>query len=164
MKKELTVERLKELLHYNPETGIFTWRAKAGCKGAGSVAGSPHRGGYRRQIMIDRTSYREHRLAWIYMTGSLPEFEIDHINTDGRDNRWENLRKSDRFANSQNQRRAHRNNKRTGLLGAYPAGKKFKASIRANGDDIYLGVFDTAIMAHEAYVSAKRQHHQGCTL
>lgn len=76
--KQLTSETLKELLHYNPETGIFTWAKNAGQRAqVGRIAGSRTPSGYIK-ISLSRKLYAAHRLAWLYMTGSWPENEIDH--------------------------------------------------------------------------------------
>lgn len=161
---ELTAQRLREVLYYDPETGIFTWRAKTGSKSAGSIAGTPHKDGYYTRIQVDRRCYPAHRLAWLYMTGEYPTGEIDHRNTIGTENRFDNLRLADHFVNMQNQRTAHRSNKSTGLLGAYRQGTRYRARIRHEGRNVSLGMFATPESAHRAYVQAKREMHPGCTL
>lgn len=98
----LTVERLKELLHYDPETGVFTWiNAPYKCKPflVGKRAGCIDTDGYR-QIKIEKRIYVESRLAFLYMTGELPRHMAEHKNRDILDNRWSNLRLA---TNSQNQ-------------------------------------------------------------
>ena len=160
---KLTLERLKELLEYDPETGVFRWLIKSGSKSAGSIAGTSHKDGCCFRIMIDRKCYRSHILAWFYMTGEWPPSEIDHRNTIGTDNRWKNIRLSDRYKNMQNQRRAHRNSK-TGLLGVHKCGGKYRARILYNGNDKSLGLHNSPQKAYEAYLSAKRKLHQGNTL
>ena len=161
--KMIDAATVRELLDYDPAIGVFRWRRKTGSKPAGSAAGTPHKGGYCLRIMIDRKCYRSHRLAWLYMTGAWPDFEVDHRNTDGTDNRWENLRPSTRAGNMQNQRRAHRNNK-VGFLGVHQQGERFRARLRVAGKSASLGMFATAEEAHAAYVRAKRELHPGCTL
>ena len=158
---ELTAERVRELLEYTPETGVFVWRRPTGMKPAGSIAGCKHK--KYVCVQVDGKRYYAHRLAWLYMTGNWPAFEVDHHNTCGTDNSWGNLRKSDRFSNLQNQRRAHRNNS-TGLLGVSQFGERFRARIYANGKDVSLGIHASAEDAQAAYVKAKRSLHQGCTL
>lgn len=85
MKKrdELTAGRLRELLHYNPETGTFTWIARS-AHGShiriGAIAGSsPNSNGYL-QIRADGRTYKAHRLAWLYVNGEWPRADIDHKN------------------------------------------------------------------------------------
>ena len=100
---ELTQEYLKEQIHYNPETGIFTNaktrnpRAKRGC-----VIGSDNGKGYL-STQINKSRFYLHRLAFLYMTGSLPDDEVDHINHIRCDNRWCNLRLVSRSENRRNQ-------------------------------------------------------------
>ena len=88
----LTQARLKELLHYDPETGHFTWLvSRRGTTRAGSRAGTPSGYGYI-QIQIDGVLRRAHRLAFLYMTGAFPPKDVDHINRVKDDNSWPNLR------------------------------------------------------------------------
>lgn len=157
-------EYLRSRLEYDSKTGDFV-RIKSvpGNKGkAGSKAGSVGVYGY---VLVNfrGTKRPAHRLAWLYMTGQWPNDVIDHINGIRHDNRWENLRSADGNLNAQNQRNAHSNNK-TGLLGASPFGSRFKAQIQFDKKVRHLGLFDTAEEAHQAYLIAKRVHHEGNTL
>ena len=99
----ITQKRLKELLHYDPDTGIFTWLADGKCKRkAGDTAGTlDSSNGYIR-IRIDKRSYVAHRLAWLYMHGSWPDELLDHINRDRADNRAVNLRQVNYTYNAYN--------------------------------------------------------------
>jgi len=157
--------RIKELLHYNLYTGIFTWRISRGCRKAGEETGCVVGGGHL-QIGIDGSLYYAHRLAWLYMTGEWPQPEIDHINGVKDDNSWINLRLATSTINSENQRIARSDNKYTGLLGAYRCNKtsRFRATIQVKGKQYHLGVFGTSQEAHDAYVKAKREVHEGCTI
>ena len=160
----LTYNGLKELLNYNPETGIFNWKIDRGNKKSGDLAGCIDSHGY----VIIRTSkigYKAHRLAWFYVYGTWPENHIDHINGIRNDNRIENLRDVSRSINVQNQKIAQRNNK-SGLLGVIwnKAINKFVAAIRINGKTTVIGKFDSKELAHEAYINAKRKFHNGCTI
>ena len=76
------LEQVKELLHYNPDTGVFRWRVARRQMRPGDVAGLLFAGGYRN-IKIDRRFYKEHRLAWLYMTGEWPVAGIDHVKLNG---------------------------------------------------------------------------------
>lgn len=158
----LTVERLRELLHYDSETGVFTRRFSTGGKFAGSVCGAPQNQGYV-QVMIDKGNHLAHRLAWLYVTGSWPAAHIDHIDGNRKNNAFSNLREADRKTNAQNIRKAHRDNK-TGLLGVTAHRRKFVANIFVDGCARRLGCFATAEEAHAAYLNAKREIHEGCTL
>ncbi len=159
IKEEFTAELLRELLHYNAETGEFVWRVS--CRGtkAGDRAGTDSSQG-RRQIIIGYTRFKAHRLAWLYVYGKWPNGLVDHINGDPTDNRIDNLREASMSENLQNQRRAHKHN-RTGVLGVQwrPSRNKFRARIVADGKEIHLGHFDTVEEAQNAYVEAKRKHH-----
>jgi hypothetical protein len=101
--KILSQARLHELLHYDPETGVFTWKKHRGRRAVvGSVAGRYHPSGHR-VIRVDITSYYAHRLAWIYVHGSIPDgLVIDHINNVRDDNRLVNLRPATYQLNAQN--------------------------------------------------------------
>ena len=164
-KADLTAERLRELLHYDPETGVFTWRVNRGRTAkAGSQAGSPHDGYV--QITVDGREYKAHRLAWLYVHGVWPVGQIDHRFGIRNDNRIGELRDVTPSVNSQNQRIAKRSNKSSGLLGAYwhNVSNKWMAHIGVAGKKIHLGMFDTAEAAHAAYIEAKRRLHAGCTI
>ena len=159
----LTQERLKELLHYEPETGIFTRLKRTSNRiKIGDVAGGLNGGGYI-QIRLFGKLQQAHRLAWLYMTGSMPEHEIDHKNSDKSDNCWSNLRDVTHQQNSHNQRSHHSNNKNN-VLGVMKNNAGFAARIRINYVPIHLGTFPTKELAHEAYLIAKRAMHSTCTI
>ena len=159
----LTQKRLREVLHYSPDTGEFLRLVTTSHKiKPGSVAGTVNGCGYR-QINIDGTVFYAHRLAWFYMTGEWPMNDIDHLNGARADNRWSNLRSVDRRTNLENQRAPSKNNK-LGLLGVIESNGSFIASITTNRKHIHLGSFDTAEDAHRAYLRAKKALHVGCTL
>lgn len=159
----MTQEELKRLLHYEPATGQFTWRVRLSNRATvGKVAGSKDKLGYV-QIGIAGVDYKAHRLAWLYMTGELPSMDIDHINGVTGDNQWSNLRHVTHAVNGQNTKSARVNNK-SGFLGVVPYGKRFRAQITLDGWPQHLGYFDDPASAHQAYVSAKRQIHEGNTL
>jgi len=162
----LTQERLKQVLYYEPETGVFTWIAdpRVGPKRKGSEAGTgrAHPNGYR-QITVDQRSYYAHRLAWLYMTGAWPNDEMDHINGEKSDNSLANLREADSSTNKQNRRLAYRNNK-IGLLGVTKHRGRFRATIRVDGHYKFLGLYSSPAEAQAAYVKAKRAFHPWNTL
>src|SRR5208337_438545 len=95
----ITLEYLRHILKYNPDTGLWKWREyRASHVWYGDQAGFLENTGYVR-IVIDYERYQAHVLAWFYMTGEWPKNKIDHENTISWDNRWENLREA---TNSQN--------------------------------------------------------------
>ena len=159
----ITAERLRQILAYDPATGVFTWRMRTAIRATvGSVAGSINSDGYIL-ISIDDRKHRAHRLAWMWMYGEWPKHQVDHINGIRTDNRIVNLRNVSSIVNSQNERSARRNNK-TGLLGVRPSGNRFQSAIRIDGNKTHLGCFETPELAHAAYVAAKRKFHEGCTI
>ena len=164
-KTNISAEELRALLHYAPETGIFTWLVdRRSIKLAGKRAGNrDNQSGYR-SVWVAGKGYAEHRLAWFYVYGSWPTGDIDHINGVGDDNRIANLRDTTTAQNCQNQRRS-RSNSASKLIGA----KKFRtgqwqSAIKVDGKQIHLGTFESQEAAHEAYVAAKRLHHPFNTL
>jgi hypothetical protein len=162
----LTQERLKELLKYDPETGLFIRKINTrNSINAGSVAGCLDTSGYIK-IKVDSKLYLGHRLVFLYVNGENPKHQVDHINGIRNDNRLINLREATHSENEQNQKRAHKDNKYTGLIGSTfdKSRNKYKSQITVNNKSIHLGLFSTAIEAHEKYIEAKRKMHQFGTL
>lgn len=161
---EITAERARELFDYDPFTSALTWRVSRGGQEKGTPAGSRNLFGYLI-TGVDGRRYYNHRLIWLWVTGAWPRGEIDHVNGDPADNRLENLRDVSSKTNRENRRRPSVSNK-SGFLGVYwCAGKhRFKAQIRTGGKRTKLGMFTTPEAAHEAYLTAKRQLHAGCTI
>lgn len=149
---------MKELLHYNPETGVFTWLKNRGIAKAGSIAGRIDRKGYV-YIKVNISARHAARLAFLYMTGEWPPELVDHINGVRSDNRWSNLRAVNNGQNKQNIRVANKNNKSSGLLGASKQDGRWAAKINVGGKRIWLGTFDTPQEANSAYMTAKRSLH-----
>jgi hypothetical protein len=154
----LTQERLKELLHYDPETGHFTARVTRGRRIAGVRTSCVTTGGYIK-LSVDYKRYYGHRLAWLYVHGRWPSEQIDHINHITSDNRIANLREATRSQNSANcgPRRNNKSGKR-GVIFLRQTGK-WRASIRKDKRRIYLGCFDTVEEAHASYAAAAREIH-----
>ena len=150
----LTVDSLRELLHYDPSTGDFTWRVRIANVAAGTIAGKLLPTGYR-VIRVRGRAYYAHRLAWLFMTGQWPRQQIDHINNTTGDNRWLNLREATQAQNNAN-RRVRTS---SGFKGVYRAGKRFSAFATYNGKSTYLGTFSTAAEASAAYLAKAREIH-----
>lgn len=141
MSTELTQEYLRSVLSYDRDSGLFTWTKRVAARvRVGDVAGSLSEGYV--QIRVLGKSRKAHRLAWLYMTGKLPDHPIDHINGVRSDNRWANLREAPGSLNNQNLKRAYKNSS-TGLLGVYRKGDSWMSKISHNGKEYYLGLFDT---------------------
>lgn len=154
----IDAKRLKEVLKYDPVTGVFTHLVDRGSRAkAGGRAGSRGRSGYH-QIFIDGHYYQAHRLAWLYMTGKWPAGEVDHKNTSKVDNRWCNLREASRAQNQMNTNLYFTNSSgRRGVTWNKRAGK-WQAQIMIDGKNKYLGVFDDVDSAAVARnVAAEKQ-------
>jgi len=152
----ITQEELKELLHYNPKTGIFTWKiSKTGITRL-SVAGTINGRGYR-QIKVNGTTYLSHRLAWVYMYGSFPLFDIDHINGDPLDNTASNLRDVQKVDNSRNQKRHKQNTSGCTGVSFCCRRMKWRAYIGENNSTITLGRFNDWF---EAVCARKSAEHK----
>lgn len=139
MRRYLTQKRLKEVLDYNPKTGIFTWivdRTKTAKTGV--VAGSNNNGYI--QISVDGILHRAHRLVWLYTHGYLPENEVDHINRNRSDNRITNLRHVSRKCNSHNCKVSDKNSSGVAGISWDNKNKKWVAQIYS-GKQYNLGRF-----------------------
>ena len=153
----LALDTLKEILDYNPITGLFTWKIdrKGGSK-AGDVAGC-HQSGYI-YIKINYKLYAAHRLAWFFTYGQWPSEIIDHIDNNSTNNQILNLREASHSENMRN-KKTYANNK-TGYKGVSlnQSSGKFQAKIRVDGKQFSLGYYSTAEEAHKAYVEAANKH------
>jgi hypothetical protein len=164
MSESLTID-LHNRLHYEPETGLFTWKQHFGRVKKGAAAGALKPHGYV-YIQVNKKNYGAHRLAWIYVNGEMPKGEIDHINGIRNDNRIANLRDVPAAMNQQNQRSPQSDNKTSDFLGVswHSRSCKWRASITINGTTKEIGKFKTQEEAYFAYVTKKREVHPGCVL
>jgi hypothetical protein len=137
---DLTQARLKELLHYDPETGLFRWLVKFSRQQPDGAAGTKDAYGYLL-IRVERRLYKAHRLAWLYVHGAWPTKGIDHINRVRDDNRIANLREACQSLNTMNQ--GARANSRSGVTGVVwkEDRQKWYAQIRIGYRMVHLGVF-----------------------
>ena len=160
----LTQTRLKELLHYESSTGIFTWIVKRRGIELSKIAGCKNPDGYIK-IGIDLKDYAAQRLAWLYVYGEFPILSIDHRDRDTSNNSISNLREISKTGNAQNSIKPSKNN-RLGLLGVcfIKSRKKFRATIQINGKTKCLGYFNTPEIAHAIYIEAKKKFHTAFTL
>lgn len=154
---KLTQERLKELLRYDPETGVFTWHHINGRVAINGVAGCPDSYGYL-QIRVDGTLYLSHRLAWLYLHGYFP-VGIDHINGIKNNNRISNLREVSHSENMQN-KKIHSNNT-SGVQGVSWQNQRdvWCAYINVNGKRLHIGSFKELNNAIKARKSAESKHN-----
>ncbi len=151
--------RLRQLLTYDPKTGLFSSAASGHGLYRGDERGSTVRSGYLR-VIVDGAGHFAHRLAWLYMTGGWPVNEIDHINGCKADNRWANLRDVTHAENMQNVVAPNKNSK-SGVRGVSwsEQNRGWMAQIMANGKRRTLGFFPTVDEAGEAYRTAKAASH-----
>jgi hypothetical protein len=157
--EKLTVERLREVLHYDPLSGVFTWLTNRGSRGrVGKVAGCV-KVGRHTLIMIDKVLYKAHRVAFLYMTGRWPDPDCDHRDLEKSNNIWGNIREATRSQNMANT--PLRLTNKSGLKGvSWSASHNgWKAQITINYKNNYLGTFKTKEEAPSAYCGAARACH-----
>jgi hypothetical protein len=149
----LTRARLRELLHYDKDTGEFRWLERVGNEvRLGSVAGYV-------QIHVQGRRYSAHQLAHFYMTGRWGRPMIDHRDGNSTNNRWSNLRRATAAQNNANRGRPRNNN--SGYKGVFwcRRSRRWRAVIQSKRRRRYLGSFATAEAAHAAYVAAAPKVH-----
>jgi len=147
-------ERLKEVLDYDPDTGVFRWKCRLSrFTEEGAVAGNKNAYGYIR-IGLNYKHHYAHKLAWFFVTGEWPSKDIDHINGVRYDNRLSNLRLATRGENVSNS--GPRSNNSSGYKGVYwnRRENRWAAQIRKDGVGKNLGYFDTPEDAAKAYEAA----------
>lgn len=150
---KIAAERLRELIAYDPITGVFQWKVDRGFTArAGRVAGCLHQDYWR--IKIDYQPYQAHQLAWLYVHGVWPTYEIDHLNEVKTDNRIVNLADKTRSQNMHNISGPRRTNT-TGFRGVKAKGHRWQARICIDGKPCHLGTFNTPEKAYEAYLAAR---------
>ena len=151
---------LREVLEYNQDTGIFTWKISRYKNKIGTIAGSFSSQKYWR-IKIKGEECLAHRLAWLYVHGEMPNDEIDHINGIRHDNRICNLRCATTQENQQNIKKPNAKNK-SGFVGVHwcKTYQKWVAAIRINKIKKQLGRFDSAEEAYKVYLQHKQTHHK----
>ena len=153
----ITQEFLRKGFLYEPETGDFYRKLKYG--GWKIVGVTPNSDGYRR-VGIFGTSYYIHRLIWLYMTGNWPPIDIDHVDRNPGNNRWNNLRLASRSQNTINSRLLDRNT--SGVRGVCwnPIKSRWMARISLNGVRRHLGYFDSIEEAEQVYLLAAAELHE----
>jgi hypothetical protein len=167
----ISVDEVRRLFSYDPAEGVLRHKCEysrdTGQRGRprkiGSLAGYYDKSTGYRKVEINDHSYAVHRLIHLYVTGEWPEYEIDHIDMNRENNKWENLRPATSYENQRN-RTVYVNSRsqlKSQLKGIYYSqdNGKWGAKIRVNGKVIYLGQFDTGGEAYEVYKSAIARLH-----
>lgn len=167
----LTQEVLKELLHYDPDTGIFTWKERDrryftstghqttwNKRFSGKETNGLSVQGYVR-ISIFYKRYRAHRLAFLYMEGRFPRDKVDHWLGDRADNRWNKISHSSQLQNCRNMKICKRN--KTGIIGLswHKKSQKYMACINVNYKTNYLGIYEDFFEACCARKSAEIKYN-----
>ena len=167
MLKNLSVSFVCSVLTYDPISGIFTWNKRHGeGRGvnifnklyaglpAGSIVSSNKSKTSYIAIKINGKSYKAHRLAFLFMGENIPD-EVDHLDHNGTNNKWSNLRPSNRLDNQKNLPRLKSN--KTGVIGVnwHKSANKWQArAVDCNGKRIDLGrydLFEDAVNARKKY-------------
>lgn len=176
MSEKLTAEEARNLLDYNPETGVLTWRARTPdmftstrrfsaevrCRNwnnrfAGKQAGTKSDSDYSKVRIFGR-NYQAHRVAYLLMTGGWPIYYVDHRNNGICTNNWDNLRVATHSQNMWNSKRRIDNTSGFKGVSFDKPLRKWRAQIYINSKQIYLGLFNTPEEAHEAYVAAAKHY------
>ena len=152
----VTQAYLKEIFDY--KDGDLIWKVqKSNNVKIGRKAGSRNNEGYI-QTSLDGNKYKNHRLIWMWHYGFFPEL-IDHIDHKPSNNKIENLRIATQSQNFMN--RPKMSNNKSGFKGVsfHKDRKKFQATIKLNGKQVYLGLFSCPKQAHDAYCDAAKKYH-----
>lgn len=162
-----SLERLRELLSYDEDSGVLTWKVQPATsrsnicfnnKCGGKVAGTVGAKGYI-MIGMGKVYYLAHRIIWKMKTGADPLDIVDHEDTDRSNNRWCNLREASNGSNIQNSRIRIDNS--SGIKGVHwdAQHKKWRAVITVNGTSLRLGRFANIRDAEIAILSARIELH-----
>lgn len=155
----ITQSELKQLLHYDPQTGWFTWLVCNSNRAAvGSPAGATRPDGYVK-IGLHGKPNLAHRLAWLYVYGDWPSKHLDHINGIRNDNRICNLREASTLENNLN--KGLQSNNTSGQKGVYwdKVNQKWYARGKVSGKSHHLGRFKSFSEASSAFQLFAKQHY-----
>ena len=175
----LTIETLRKILRYDPDTGKLFWRertpdlfssgkqtAEHRCRRwnscfSGKEAMSVDDGAGYSQGTIFNKKYRAHRVIWAIVNGSWPVNEIDHIDQDRSNNRIGNLREATSQENARNS--CMRSNNTSGTTGVFwdKATQKWAARIMIDGQNKNLGRFRciTSAIVSRKVAEVKNGYH-----
>lgn len=157
---DLDLNELRNLLNYNPETGILSWRIDRNVIKAGEPIGSLHHSGYL-VFKFKKRQYLVHRIIWFGMTGKWPDDQIDHIDTIKTNNKWNNLREASHTENQRN-KNINKANNTSGYKGVtwHKKRQKWRADIKVNGKSLTIGSFDNILDAVKAREEAGKRFHK----
>lgn len=156
---DISATRVRELLDYDPETGVFTRKVTQGNAKAGATAGYLDKSNGYVTISIDGKKCYAHRLAWLYVYGTWPEAEIDHMNRQRSCNRIGNLRAATHRQNLQNTTQPSNNTSGCKGVSLIKRTGKWEAFIKTYGKKRHLGVFTTFAEAAAARRTAEASLH-----
>jgi len=175
--RKIDAEIVRALLYYSPKTGELKWKERTEDWFPGTVGRTPshacrqwnatHAGKKpgavdswgHTQIRLFGRLYGAHRLIWLLMTGKWPKNQIDHIDCDPSNNRWNNLRPATNTENVRNQRAPRSNSSGVKGVSWSKEKRKWVAYITANRRRIHLGQFENIEDAEAAYAKASKKHH-----
>lgn len=156
----ITQEELKQYVTYDPETGLFrSTGSKYSNKKEGEIVGSLHKTKGYIYLTLKGKTYRAQRVAFLYMTGAWPSYQVDHINQNKADNRWSNLREATPMQNCHNRPLYKTNSSgQTGVVRHTQTGK-WMVLCRSNGQQHYGGLFESleeaSLKAKEIYATIR---------
>lgn len=165
---DITPELLRQLLRYEPETGMYFWKERPAsmfssegyCKKwntqyANKQSMTTKGGDNYYQIRVLGINFKAHRVVWAMHYGEWPNGSIDHINGVQTDNRITNLRVVSHSENLKNM--GVRKNNTSGVVGVCwdKREHRWKAFIRQGGKMFNLGNFDKIEDATQARKKAE---------
>lgn len=168
MKNAISYIAVREKFNYDKETGILSWRNDSGMGArypAGSEVGSVDLSGPKltksyRRVNLGGTHFYVHRVIWVWVAGVQPENEIDHIDGNGLNNKWENLRSVSRLQNAKNRRINTNNTSGTAGITYRKDSDRWRARIAVDGKVIFLGSYDDKQDAINARKEAERKYYE----
>lgn len=147
---------MQKFFTYKPSTGELIARLPVHNRPVGTIVGSKGSHGYL-MTAIQGKNFLNHRLIWLYMTGEFP-IQIDHINHDKLNNKWDNLRAVNNTTNSRNTGLSKNSTTKINGVSLHKPTGKYRAYIMVNRKQIHLGLFDTVDEATQARKQADNKY------